>query len=69
MKNAVISIIKGYKKFISPYFRMSCRYEPSCSSYAVEALEKYGLLKGGLKAICRILRCNPFARGGYDPLK
>jgi putative membrane protein insertion efficiency factor len=61
-----IFIIKLYKKFISPLLPHSCRYYPTCSSYAVLSIEKYGAFKGSLKAIYRILRCNPFSRGGID---
>jgi putative membrane protein insertion efficiency factor len=66
IKLAVISFIRLYQKFISPLFPSSCRYYPTCSSYAVMAIEKYGVLKGGIKAIYRILRCNPFSKGGID---
>lgn len=65
----VIFLIKGYKKFISPLFPPRCRFYPSCSSYAIQAIEKYGIFKGGMKATYRILRCNPFNKGGYDPVK
>jgi hypothetical protein len=65
----VVFLIKGYKKFISPLFPPRCRFYPSCSSYAIQALEKYGIFKGGIKATYRILRCNPFNKGGYDPVK
>jgi putative membrane protein insertion efficiency factor len=58
-----------YRKYISPLKRPSCRFYPTCSQYAVEAIEKYGALKGTLMAIKRILRCHPFNKGGYDPLK
>jgi uncharacterized protein len=60
--------IKFYQKFISPLFPSSCRFYPTCSQYAVEALQKYGIIKGTFKSIWRILRCNPFNKGGYDPL-
>jgi hypothetical protein len=65
----LIGIIKFYKKFISPMKRTpSCRYIPSCSQYALEALQKYGPLKGSYLAVRRILRCNHFHEGGYDPV-
>ncbi|WP_456342281.1 membrane protein insertion efficiency factor YidD [Thermovibrio sp.] len=66
MKESVIFLIKLYQKFISPLTPGKCRYYPSCSSYAVMAIEKYGLLRGGLKALYRVLRCNPFSKGGVD---
>lgn len=65
----LIGMIKFYKKFISPMKRMpSCKYIPSCSQYALEALQKYGPLKGSYLAVRRILRCNHFHEGGYDPV-
>lgn len=65
----LIGMIKFYKKFISPMKRTpSCRYIPSCSQYALEALQKYGPLKGSYLAVRRILRCNHFYEGGYDPV-
>lgn len=65
----LIGMIKFYKKFISPMKRTpSCRYIPSCSQYALEALQKYGPLKGSYLAARRILRCNHFHEGGYDPV-
>jgi uncharacterized protein len=69
MKKVLILIIRGYKKVISPLLPPSCRFYPSCSTYAIQALEKYGILRGSIKAIYRILRCNPFNKGGYDPVK
>jgi len=69
LKNLLICIIKMYRKYISPLKRPSCRFYPTCSQYAIEAIEKYGALKGTLISIKRILRCHPFNKGGYDPLK
>ena len=66
MKRAVLALIKFYQRFVSPLTPGSCRYYPTCSNYAVAAIEKYGLLKGGAKALWRILRCNPFSKGGVD---
>lgn len=65
----LIQIIKVYKIFISPLLGINCRYYPSCSDYAIETIKKYGALRGSIKAIYRILRCNPFSKGGYDPVK
>jgi hypothetical protein len=68
LKRAALLLIRFYRKGISPYTPPSCRYIPTCSQYAVEAIEKYGVAKGGWMALKRILRCNPFHRGGYDPV-
>ena len=67
-KKMMVAGIRGYQKYLSPYKWTKCPYYPSCSEYAVEAIEKYGAVKGGLMASWRILRCNPFSRGGYDPV-
>ena len=69
MKKIIIFFIKIYKRFISPILPDSCRFYPSCSQYAIDAIKKYGTLKGGMMTIYRILRCNPFNKGGYDPVK
>jgi putative membrane protein insertion efficiency factor len=69
MKRLLIFIIKIYRKYISPYKRPSCKFYPTCSQYALEAIEKYGSLMGTFMSIWRILRCNPFSKGGYDPVK
>ena len=69
MRNILISIIRFYRKNISPLKNPCCRYVPTCSQYAIEAVEKYGAFKGGLMAAWRILRCNPLSKGGYDPVK
>ncbi|MEO1768163.1 membrane protein insertion efficiency factor YidD [Candidatus Enterococcus ferrettii] len=66
IKNGLILLVRGYQRFISPLFQPSCRYYPSCSSYMIEALKVHGAIKGLLMGISRILRCNPFARGGID---
>ena len=68
IKKAVIWMLGMYKKAISPLLGNSCRFMPSCSQYAKESLEEYGLFQGTPKALWRILRCNPFSRGGYDPV-
>ena len=68
MKTVLIALVRFYRKHISPLFPPCCRFTPTCSAYALEALEKYGALKGGFLALKRILRCNPFCKGGYDPV-
>ncbi len=68
MKNVIIKIIKFYQKNLSPLKSTKCPYIPSCSQYGLEAVEKYGAFKGSLLAIWRIIRCNPFSKGGYDPV-
>ena len=68
MKKIFIFIIKGYHKYISPILPRACRFEPTCSVYTAEAIEKFGVIRGILLGTWRILRCNPFSRGGYDPV-
>jgi putative membrane protein insertion efficiency factor len=69
MKAAVLAVLRFYKRAISPQLPPSCRFQPTCSEYAYEAVDKYGILKGGRLAIWRILRCNPFGGSGYDPVE
>ncbi len=68
MKTILLALIRFYRAAISPYTPPSCRFTPTCSQYALEAVEKYGALKGGFLALKRILRCHPFSKGGYDPV-
>jgi len=68
MKKILIAIIKLYKKFISPMLPSSCRFYPTCSQYAIEAIQCHGSIKGTYLAVNRILRCNPFSKGGLDPV-
>lgn len=68
MKKIMLAILRFYRKHISPHFPAVCRYYPTCSTYAVEAIEVHGALKGGLLALWRLLRCNPLSKGGYDPV-
>ena len=68
LRDILIALVKFYWAAISPSRPPCCRYIPTCSQYALEALEKYGALKGGWLAFRRILRCNPFHKGGYDPV-
>lgn len=67
-KDVAIGIIKAYQIFVSPLFGPTCRFSPSCSSYAIEAIRVYGLLRGVLLAVKRILKCHPLHPGGYDPV-
>ena len=72
MRKFFIFLIHKYKKYISPIFQhlgFHCKYYPTCSEYTKQAIEKYGILKGGILGAKRILKCNPFSKGGYDPLK
>lgn len=68
MKKILIALVRFYQVAISAHRPACCKYSPTCSAYAVEALEVHGALKGSALAIWRILRCNPFSRGGYDPV-
>ena len=67
MRRIVITLIRGYQYLISPLFTPTCRFTPSCSNYAREVIQKYGVVKGGWLSIKRLLRCNPWNPGGYDP--
>jgi len=62
-------MVKGYKYLISPLLPPSCRFYPTCSVYMVEAIEKYGPIRGSLLGLRRLLRCHPWCRGGYDPVR
>jgi len=68
MKKVLVTLIRGYQIWVSPLFPATCRYYPSCSSYAIEAIEKHGASSGGWFAVCRIARCHPFRPGGFDPV-
>ena len=69
VKKILIGLIKFYRKKISPMTAPKCKYIPTCSQYALEAIEKYGAIKGSLMAAWRLARCNPFSKGGFDPVK
>ena len=72
MKKTLLFLLKIYKKYISPIFKgigIECKYYPTCSEYMKQAIEKYGAFKGIFLGIKRLIRCNPFSKGGYDPLK
>ncbi len=64
-----IALIKAYRRVISPMLPPSCRFTPSCSLYTLQAIEKYGLLRGGWMGARRLLRCHPFSKGGFDPVE
>ena len=68
MRGALILVIRGYQLWISPLLPSACRYYPTCSAYAVEAIQKHGAVNGSWLAIRRIARCHPFRSGGYDPV-
>ncbi|WP_432406068.1 membrane protein insertion efficiency factor YidD [Wukongibacter sp. M2B1] len=69
MKKVLVGLIIGYRKYISPLKKPSCRFYPTCSQYALDAINKYGAFKGLKLSLIRILKCHPFHSGGYDPLK
>ena len=68
MKKILIFLIRCYQKYLSPLKSTRCPYIPTCSQYGLEAVQKYGAVKGSILAAWRILRCNPFSKGGYDPV-
>ncbi len=69
ISKGLIAIIRFYQKFISPLKGPTCRFYPTCSTYSIEAIKKYGPIKGSYLSLIRILKCHPFHPGGYDPLK
>ena len=68
MRSLTVALLKLYKRLISPLLPPACRYVPTCSDYAAEAVAQHGFFHGAVLAMWRLLRCNPFARGGYDPV-
>ena len=68
MKTLPLLAIRGYRRYISPLFPPSCRFQPTCSEYAIDAIERFGTVRGGWLATKRICRCHPFHPGGYDPV-
>jgi hypothetical protein len=69
MKFVVLSFLQLYKTLVSPFLPPACRFEPTCSVYMAQAVEKYGAIKGTWMGVKRILRCQPFCKGGYDPVE
>lgn len=69
MKGAALTVLRFYKRNVSPTLPPACRYEPTCSMYAQAAIEKYGVLRGVPMAFWRLVRCHPWSHGGYDPVK
>lgn len=69
MKRLVLAVIGSYRRRLSPLLGARCRYEPSCSAYAQEAIERFGLIRGTLLAAWRLMRCNPLSHGGFDPVR
>lgn len=68
-KRLGVALIKVYRRFVSPMLPAACRFSPSCSLYMLQAIEKYGVLKGGLMGTRRLLRCHPYSKGGFDPVR
>lgn len=68
MKHFVIALLRAYKWLLSPWLPPACRYVPTCSEYAEEAIERFGVFRGGWRAALRLLRCHPLVKGGYDPV-
>ena len=69
MKSLVLAALHGYKRHVSPLLPPACRYTPTCSEYAAQAIERHGVLRGSGLAVKRLLSCNPLSRGGYDPVR
>lgn len=67
-QRVALHLLTAYKRILSPMFPPACRYVPTCSEYAMEAIDRFGVLRGGAMALWRLLRCHPFAHGGYDPV-
>jgi putative membrane protein insertion efficiency factor len=68
LRALVLAPIRGYQRFISPGLSARCKYHPTCSAYAVQAIQRFGILRGSVLAVWRLLRCNPLSHGGYDPV-
>ena len=68
LRRAALLPVRAYQRFLSPALPRRCKYHPTCSAYAVQAIESYGILRGAVLAVWRLLRCNPFSHGGHDPV-
>jgi len=68
MRRVLLALVRGYARFVSPFLAPHCRFYPTCSAYAQEAIERFGTVRGGWLALRRIARCHPFHPGGYDPV-
>lgn len=68
-RNVLLALLRAYKSVLSPMFPPACRYVPTCADYAAEAVERHGALRGSVMAVGRLLRCHPFAKGGFDPVR
>lgn len=68
MRFVLVLFLRAYQYFLSPWLGRNCRFHPSCSSYAIESLQRYGAIKGGRLALLRVMRCHPWNPGGYDPV-
>lgn len=69
MNKLAVVVIRAYQRYLSPLLGNNCRFQPTCSAYAIQAYTKYGFIKGSYLSLRRLLRCHPFCAGGYDPLK
>ena len=67
-RGALVGLLRFYKRFVSPLLPAACRFQPTCSEYAMQAVERHGVLRGGRLTLWRLLRCQPFSKGGYDPV-
>jgi hypothetical protein len=68
-RSALVAVLRAYQRWVSPAFGPRCRYYPSCSEYAIQAVQRFGIVRGLVLAVWRLLRCNPFSHGGFDPVE
>ena len=68
-RTLALKVVRAYKVVVSPWLPAACRFTPTCSEYAAEAIKEYGLIRGGLRSVGRLLRCHPLRRGGFDPVR